>query len=197
MSNIIAQAVGGAYPVVAYKSLTGTSAQPITSTAGGTALQLNVGGQILNGRPFEVVCQGYVKAHGATQTLKMGLQGQLNASTFSGTQLYTSATASGVMTAGTVYPFYMRVCLFADNTSGILSGFGVQCDGVTPTFVGGAIVSNLLTSVTFGSNNVGTSVTAPLASAQGVALQFCPTITNSVADTTEVFTVTSFYATSD
>lgn len=188
---IFSTAVGPTNAPVSVTSAAGTSAQVITGNI------LTVGGQVYNGKPFSVIAQGYVKAHGATQTFAFGLQGQkYSTGAFSGTQLGTG-TASGSMTAGTVYPFYLKATFFADNVSGILSGFYSVADGVTPTLKGGTVLANLLTGVSFGSNNVGTNVTAPLASAQTPALQFALTFTNSVSDTTEVVSITSFYAEND
>jgi hypothetical protein len=189
--SIIAQVVGGAYAPVNQTSVTGTSAQVITT-------YLTVGGQINNGRPFKVWAQGYVKAHGATQTINFGLQGQVGNSTFSGTSLILG-TASGTLTAGTFYPFLIESTFFADNTSGIMSGYGSVADGVTPTYKILTKTANLLTGVTFGSAQVGTNVTNPLASAQLAAdcLQFAVSFTNTVADTSEIVTITSFYATGD
>lgn len=172
----------------------GTSAQAITGAV------LNVGGPNLSGKPFYLVCQGYVKAHGATQTLAVGFQGRAYAtSAFSGTQLGTG-TASGTLTAGTVYPFLLTAELFADNTSGILSGFYTVTDGVTPTTKANTVVANLLTSITFGQStlsNPGNPIGSTGAGNQAPALQFVPTVTNSVSDTSEVVTITSFYVSQD
>lgn len=190
---IFAQAVVPVNQPIAYTSVAGTSAQPITSAV------LTVGSAVYNGKPFEIVAQGYVKAHGATQTLAFGLQGQAySTGAFSGTQLATG-TASGTLTAGTYYPFFLRAQMFADNTSGILSGFYTVADGVTPTLKAGTIVAAKLTGITFGSNAItGTTyATNPLGAAQTPALQFALTITNSVSDTAEIFYITSFYATND
>lgn len=193
--SIFATAVGPTNQPISFTSGSGTSAQVIKN--GSSALVLTVGGQIFNGKPFQVVAQGYVKAHGSSQTIAFGLQGAAySTSAFSGTQLGTG-TASGTMTAGTVYPWYLAATLFADNTSGILSGFYTVVDGVTPTLKAPTVLANLLTGITFGSNNVGTNVTNPLASAQAPALQFALTFTNSVSDTTEVVSVSSFYASAD
>lgn len=190
--SIIAQSVGGAYAPVTQVSVTGTSVQPITGAI------LVVGGQVLNGRPFNITAQGYIKAHGATQTVAIGYAGQVYSTTpfTTGTQLGTG-TASGVLTAGTYYPWLLEATCFADNTSGVLSGNYSVCDGSTPVYKIQTVNAALLTGVTFGSNNVGTNVTNPLAAAQAPALQFAVTFTNSVADTTEKVTITSFYATSD
>jgi len=187
---IFATAVGPTNQPVSQTSVAGTGVQVVTSPI------LVVGGQVYNGKPFSVVAQGYVKAHGATQTIAIGFQGQKYAAAFSGTQLGTG-NASGAMIAGTVYPFYLKATLFADNTSGILAGSYTVQDGVTPGFKAGTVLTNLLTGVSFGTNNVGTNVTNPLASAQAPALQFALTFTNRVSDTSEVVSITSFYATND
>lgn len=190
---IIAQAVGPTNQPISFTTGTGTAAQVIQN--GSTPLVLTVGGQILNGRPFEVKVQGYVKAHGASQTMKLGLQAaKYTSGAFVGTQIYTAGTASGQMIAGQSYPFYLSATFFADNTSGILTGYASTCDGVTPTMNGSTVVSSLISGVSFGSNNVGANVTAPLAGAQTPALQFAITFTNSVSDTVEVVSITSFVA---
>lgn len=192
---IFAQQVFSGNPV-AYTTLTGTSAQVVQQA--GAAMVLNIGGAFLSGKPFQVVIQGSYKSHGTSQTGALGIQASaFSTSAFSGTQLGTG-TASGTMTAGTSYPFYAKFDGFCDNTSGILSGSFTSTDGVTPTLKGGTITANLITGVTFGTSVVASAnATNPLASAQVYALQFAPTWTNGVADTTAVLTVTSFYATTE
>lgn len=178
-----------------YTSVTGTSAQPIT----GTGSILTVGGPQLNGKPFYLTAQGYVKAHGAAQTIAIGFQGQVHATSFSGTQLGTG-TASGTATAGTNYPFLLTAELFADNTSGILSGFYTVTDGVTPTTKANTVLANKLTSVTFGQStlsNPGNPIGSTGGGTTAPALDFCLTLTNSVADTTETLIITSFYCSQD
>jgi hypothetical protein len=193
--SILAQAVGPTNQPISFTQATGTSAQVIKN--GSSALVLTVGGQILNGRPFKIVAQGYYKSHGTSQTMALGIQGAAySTSAFSGTQLGTS-TASGTMTAGTVYPWYVELDAFADNTSGIMSGVFSAADGVTPTKTAAAVVANLLTGITFGTNNVGTNVTNPLAAAQTPALQFALTFTAGVSDTAGIVSVSSFYAVAD
>jgi hypothetical protein len=173
----------------------GTSAQVIKN--GTSALVINLGGQIYNGKPFYLTAQGWVKAHGTSQTIAVGFQGAAySTSAFSGTQLGTG-TASGTLTAGTVYPWLLNATLFADNTSGIMSGFYTVTDGVTATTKANTVLASTLTSITFGTNNVGTNVTNPLAGAQTPALQFALTFTNSVSDTTETVSVSSFYVSND
>jgi hypothetical protein len=192
---IFATAVGPTNQPISMTSATGTSAQVIKN--GSSALVLTVGGQVYNGKPFYLVAQGYVKAHGTSQTIAFGFQGAAySTSAFSGTQLGTG-TASGTLTAGTYYPWLINATLFADNTSGIMSGFYQVTDGASPTSKAPTVLASTLTSITFGTNNIGTNVTNPLAGAQTPALQFALTFTNSVADTTEVVSVTSFYATND
>jgi hypothetical protein len=155
-----------------------------------------VGSQIYNGKPFYLTAQGWVKAHGTSQTVAFGFQGaKYTTGAFSGTQLGTG-TASGTLTAGNVYPFLLQATLFADNTSGILSGYYSVVDGVTPTYKSNAVLAATLTGVNFGTNNA-TNATNPLASAQTPALQFALTFTNSVSDTTEVVSVSSFFVSND
>jgi hypothetical protein len=195
MSQIFAQAVGPTNQPVAWTQGSGTSAQVIKN--GSSALVLTVGGQFLNGKPFVITAQGFYKSHGASQTMAIGFQGAAySTSAFSGTQLGTG-TASGTMTAGTVYPWFLQAEVAADNTSGILTGFYTVLDGVTPTLKAPTILANLLTGITFGTNNVGTNVTNPLAAAQTPALQFALTFTAGVSDTAGIVSVTSFYATTD
>jgi hypothetical protein len=194
--SIFAQAVGPTNNPISFTSGSGTATQVINN--GSVALVLTVGGQVLNGRPFNVVAQGYVKAHGATQTIKMGLQGAAySTSAFSGTQLYEAATASGTLTAGTFYPWWLNASLQADNTSGILQGMVITVVNNVQGSTGSNILANTLTAITFGSNNVGTNVTQPLASAQTPALQFALTFKNSVSDTTQIISVMNFWAQSE
>ena len=175
-------------------SASGTSAQVVT---GGV---LTVGGPGLNGKPFYLVAQGYVKAHGATQTIAVGFQGRAHATTaFSGTQLGTG-TASGAMTAGTFYPWGLFAELFADNTTGILSGSYQVTDGVTPTTKAPTVLAATLSSITFGQStlsNPGNPIGSTGAGNTSPALDFAITFTNSVSDTTEIFTITSFYCSQD
>jgi hypothetical protein len=193
--NIISQSVGGAYTPVTYTVATGTASQLFGGTT--TPQLINIGGQILNGRPFKIIAQGYYKSHGASQTIKYGFQAQAgSAATFSGTQVFVSGTASGQMIAGTSYPFYAEVTCIGDSVTSEIVCYGLQLDGATPTFVAPAVGTNL-TGVTFYTNNVGTNVTNPLASTDQISAQYAFTFLNSVSDTTAKITLTSFFATSD
>src|SRR5271157_4617548 len=104
MSQILAVAVGPANVPYAFTTASGTSAQPVVPSSGVGIPILTLGSAFLNGRTFQVVLSGYCKSHGASQTMAIGLQGQVYATTFSGAQLGISA-ASGIMIAGNSYPF--------------------------------------------------------------------------------------------
>ena len=190
--SIFASAVGPTNQPVTVTSATGTGIQVIS----GTLLSIGPNAALYSGKPFHIIAQGYVKSHGASQTIAIGLQGQKGSATFSGTQLAT-LTASGQMIAGTVYPWYIEYDASADNVSGILTGDFWGFDGITPTKTAQTVSAATLSGVNFGSFNVGTNVTNPLAAAQTVALQFALTFTNTVSDTVETVSITSFYAGND
>lgn len=187
---IFAQSVYSNNPL-SVTSASGTSAQVVTGAI------LTLGGSWLNGKPFWLEIQGYVKAHGTSQTIAIGFQGaKYSTGAFSGTQLGTG-TASGAMTAGNFYPFSLTAWLTVDNASGILTGsYSVQ-DGVSPTLKAPTVLANLISGISVPAD-VLSNPGNPIASAiKSPVLQFCPTFTNSVSDTSEIVTITSFYAATD
>ncbi len=150
---------------------------------------------LLGGRFFTVKLGGTIVAHGATQTVKIGLvwypwvAGGTRSSTAADT--FTLTSASAALTSGTSYDFALQQTFYAATGASTVVAFA-------PSFywIGAALV-------------VAGTVTAPLATVYSVAPQtepitginntvnfpcvsFAASITNSVADTTETFTVTEF-----
>ena len=174
------------------------------TTAAGTGVQvmptiLTVGGAVLSGKPFKITEQGTLLAHGAAQTLIFGLQGAAySTGAFAGTQL-AAGSASGAVTAGSSYDFYLTATLFGSNASGLVSGFYITSDNVTPSAKAVTVTAAKLTGIKFGSSVLSgtTWATNPLGAAQLPALQFALTVQASVSDTQQVFSITSFYATND
>lgn len=197
---IYAQAVTPTGPMfpgnpLSYTMLTGTSAQVITSTAGGVALVLNLGGPALAGRYFDVIASGNYKSHGASQTLQIGFQASaFSTGTFSGTSLGLS-TASGTMTAGSFYPFFARFRGIFDANSLLLTGALAEAfDGVTPTLKAPTVTANMITSLVVGSQTISaTNATNPLANANNYILQFAVQLVNGVSDTAGIFQLTDFH----
>jgi hypothetical protein len=198
MSQIIAVGVGPSNAPFQFTTASGTSAQVILPASGVGLPIITLGGAFLNGKPFRIHLGGFVKSHGASQTMQVGVQAQVySSSSFSGTSLGLN-TASGTMTAGTNYPFYHRLDLIADSTSGIMTGTFGGADGVTPTRTAVTVVANLITGVSWGTSIVSSGNAAnPLASAAAPALQFAPQIVNGVTDTATVFNITNFFAETD
>ena len=149
----------------------------------------------LNGRKFNITYAGWVKAHGATQTIAFGLvlypwnTSVAGAIAASGTATYT-AVASASLTAGTFYAFVVSQDFYGQVNADTLTCFA-------PTvYVAGSPVTIVTTAspitVAFASasqtepiNGVNATTDYPLAS-------FNPTFTNSVSDTTETMQLTQF-----
>ena len=197
--------VGSAAPV-AFSNMTsasGTSEQLWQVSATGVTQGLTAGNfyldspasNLLNGRKFSVTIGGWVKAHGATQTIKFGVQivpwntTVSGARTATGTDTWTTV-ASGTLIAGTTYDFLMTQDFFGEANADTLT-----C--LAPTvYVGGSVVTIVTTAsaqtVAFASAsqvepgnglNEVTSQNYPLCS-------FVPTFLNSVSDTTQTLALT-------
>lgn len=199
MSQIIAWGAGFGN-TYSFTTATGTSAQLVAPASGLGAPIFALGGAYLNGKPFQIHLAGYVKSHGTSQTMQVGVQAQIYSATaaFSGTSLGLS-TASGSMTAGTSYPFRALFDCVSDNASLVLTGNFWAYDGVTPTNKVQAVNANLVTGLAgWGTGLVSAAnIANPLASAGSPNIQFAPQIVNGVSDTATVFTITQFYATTD
>lgn len=191
--------VGSQAPVAfsAMTSASGTSEQLWQVSSTGTSVgNLTAGNfyldspssNLLNGRKFTVTVGGWFKAHGATQTVAVGIQifpwntTVAGGRTASGTDTYTTV-ASGTLIAGTFYDFLIFQDFFGEINANTLT-----C--LLPTVYFGGSKANVVTAasaqtVAFatavqtepgnGLNEV-TSQNYPLAS-------FVPTFTNSVSDT--------------
>jgi hypothetical protein len=194
---IITQSVGPGNPY-AFTTATGTSAQAVVPSSGVGVPILALGGAFLNGRPFQIHLGGYVKSHGTSQTMQVGIQAQAySSSTFSGTSLGLT-TASGSMTAGSYYPFRFVFDGICDVNSQVFTGAYWGYDGVTPTLKTPTITPNLITSINWGTFSIASgNVANPLASASAYALQFAPQITNGVSDTSTIYTITDFHVSAD
>ena len=178
----------------AMTSASGTSAQLWQVSSTGTSAGVAAGNLYLdsqdsdkyNGRKFSVTCGGWFKAHGATQTVAVGLQAfpwnttVAGGRTASGTQTYT-VVASGTLTAGTFYDFLITQDFFGEVNANTLT-----CLPPTVNFGGSAVtISTVPAAITvaFASasqtepiNGINTTYDYPLVS-------FVPTFTNSVSDT--------------
>ena len=182
---------------------TGTTSQIFQVSSAGVTAGLTAGNfylvsppsNVLNGRMLEVTVNGWVKAHGATQKIGVGLQcfpwntTVSGAITASGTET-SVMVASSTLTAGTVYDFSYQQKFFGDATANTLT-----CE--TPVvYIAGSSVSNTATTtpitVAFATasqtepiTGINTSYNYPLAS---FAFEFV----NYVSDTTETMGLTSF-----
>jgi hypothetical protein len=151
---------------------------------------------LLNGRNFVVTAGGWIKAHGGTQTVKMGLQifpwntSVAGARTASGTATFTTQ-ASGTLVAGTYYDFLITQQFFGEAnantlicaTPSVFVGSGTAVASTTaasPVTV--AFASASQTEPITGINN---TVDYPLAS-------FVVTYENTVSDTVETLQLTTF-----
>ena len=187
-----------------YTSLTGTTEQTIPYNAAGVSAGFSGNlyldsppANVINGRIFTVRLAGWIKAHGATQTAKIGLQWVAWANGSRGTSLadtFTLTNASGSLTAGTFYDFVLQQQFFAEANASQVIAFAPSI-----YWVGGALVT------------AGT-VTAPLAvtfagsasqpepgsglnevtSNNNPVVSFAASLTNSVSDTTETMQITEF-----
>lgn len=149
----------------------------------------------LNGRKFNVTCAGWVKAHGATQTIAFGLQcfpwntTVAGAIAASGTNTYT-AVASGTLVAGTYYDFVISQDFYGEINANTLTCFAptVYVAGSPVTIVTTATpitVAFALPTQTEPITGINNTTDYPLCS-------FCPTFLNSVSDTTETMQLTQF-----
>lgn len=187
----------------AYTTLSGTSAQLIPVSSAGVTAGLRSGNffltapesDLLNGGRFKVTFSGWVKAHGASQTVAIGLyiNPYTSASQPTGNGTLTSVTAVGsaTLTQGTVYNFTFAQEFFGDATAGTITF-------LTPSiFIAGASVSQGANStplaVTFNSASQTNPITGINNTANWPLADFYVGITNSVSDTAETLQLTEFY----
>ena len=191
---------------VAYSSTTavsGTSAQLFQVNAAGVSAGTAAGNfymtagpsNILNGRRFTVTAGGWVKAHGATQTIAPGLQiFPWNTSVAGGPAVTGTATftpvASGTLVAGTFYDFVITQDFFGDANANTLTcaapAVYVAGTQVAIVTVPAAItVSYQLAIQTEPITGINNTTDYPLG-------YFGVSFANSVSDTTETAQLTTF-----
>lgn len=187
----------------AYTSIAGTAAQTLQVSSAGVSAGLTAGNfyldstdsDKLNGRRFVVTCAGWVKAHGASQTIAPGLQiypwntSVAGARTASGTATFTPV-ASGGLIAGTFYDFVITQQFFGEANANTLTCFAptVYVAGVPVTIVTTAspvTVAFASASQTEPITGVNNTTDYPLAS-------FTFTSANTVSDTTQTMQLTYF-----
>lgn len=181
----------------------GTSAQlwqvsSTGTTAGVTAGNLNlVAGPSnnLNGRRFVISYGGWVKSHGASQTLAFGLQifpyntSVVGGPTVAGTATYTPV-ASGGLIAGTFYDFIVQQTFFGEANANTLT-----CEAPTVYVAGVQVaIATVPAAITVAFNTA--SQTEPITGVNNTTdyplANFTPTFANTVSDTTETLQLTTF-----
>lgn len=200
MSIVVAQA-----PVAfsAQTSVSGTGANPFLVSAAGVTAGLTAGNlyldspssNLLNGRYFTVTYGGWVKAHGATQTIAFGLSAYpwntsvAGARTASGTVTY-DAVASGTLVAGTYYDFLVTQKFFGEANANTLT-----CFAPTVYVAGSAVsISSVASPITvaFASASQTEPITGINQTTDYPLASFVATYLNSVSDTTETLQLTQF-----
>jgi hypothetical protein len=201
MANINAQA-----PVAfsATTAATGTASQLFQVSAAGVTAGLTAGNfyldspssNLLNGQLFTVTAAGWVKAHGATQKMGIGLQvfpwntSVAGAKTATGTETFIM-TPSATLTSGTYYDFVIQQKFFGEANANTLTCFAptvyfagslVTISATLPAAITVAFASASQTEPITGVNN---TYNYPLAS---FGIEFY----NTVSDTTETMALTSF-----
>ena len=199
--------VAKAYEVFsAYTTLTGTSEQiiPVNATgvaAGQTAGSLYLDGPSaskINGKRFKVNLGGWIKAHGTSQTVKLGLMWQAwlgSARTGSPADTFTTV-ASGTFTAGTFYDFVVEQEFFGDvNLAAIvayLPSVTITGAAVTTTVVTAALACTNMDNALFNQPSPSTGYITPAVGYDYPAISFCASVLNSVSDTVETCAITEF-----
>ena len=188
----------------AQTSVTGTSTNlwQVSSTGvtqGETAGNFNLiagPSNILNGRRFEVSYGGWLKSHGASQSVAFGLDifpwntSVVGGPTAAGTATFTPVASGNGLIAGTYYDFSVVQQFFGEANANTLTCFAptvyVAGTQVTISTVTAAITvafaSASQTEPTTGENN---TTDYPLA-------YFTPTYLNGVSDTTMTMQLTQF-----
>lgn len=186
----------------AMTSASGTAAQLWQVSANGVTQGLTAGNfnlvagpsNNLNGRRFNVTYGGWVKAHGASQTIAPGLQifpyntTVAGGPTASGTATFTTV-ASGQLIAGTFYDFIVSQDFFGEANANTLTCFA-------PTvYVGGTQVTIAATSaaitVAFNVASQTEPITGENTTTDYPLANFTPTFANTVSDTTETLQLTT------
>lgn len=184
----------------------GTAAQVLQVNAAGVLAGLASGNFYLKGpasnelnqNPFRVIVSGTILAHGATQTVAVGLQwAAISAAGVVGSLADTfTAVASGTLVAGTYYDFMIEQEFYGSalsstlNVAGVASNTTVSVGGVPTAISTGIPASLALTNAAIASQTepitgVNNTVNQP-------AFAFAVTVKNSVSDTTETVTLNQF-----
>lgn len=202
MAVVVAQA-----PVAfsAYTSIAGTAEQiiPVSSsgvTAGLTAGNFYLDGppsNVLNGKVFTVKLAGWVKAHGASQTLKVGLL--WNAWTAAGARsatvvdTFTLTNASTTLIAGTFYDFLLVQQFYGEANTNALSSIAPSVYNISGSpVVSGTSASPLAVTFNSASQAEPGNGLNEVASQNFPLVSFAASITNSVSDTIETCQLTQF-----
>lgn len=197
----------GSQAPVAYSLMTsgsGTSEQLWQVSSTGTSAGVAAGNfyldspasNLINGRKFNVTYGGWVKAHGASQNIKFGLQifpwntSVAGARTASGTDTFTTVT-SAQMIAGTYYDFLVSQDFFGEVNADTLTCTlptvyvaGSQVTIVTPASAQTVAFASASQAEPGNGLNEVASTNYPLAS-------FVPTFVNAVSDTTMTLQLTT------
>lgn len=195
--------VGSQAPVAfsAMTSATGTSTQLWQVSSAGVTAGLASGNfyldspssNLLNGRKFNVTYGGWVKAHGATQGLYMGLQAfpwnttVAGGRTASGTNTFTPLSSAS-LTAGTFYDFIVSQDFFGEANANTLT-----CSAPTVYVAGAQVTISAVASaitVAFASASQTEPITGVNSSTDYPLVSFVPTFINGVSDTTETLQLT-------
>lgn len=189
---------------VAFSSMTsgtGTSAQIWQMNASGVTAGLASGNfyldsppaNLLNGVPFTVTYAGWVKAHGSSQYIGMGLDWiAWNGSSRTGSPAAAfTVVQSGALTAGTVYDFYVQQKFYGDANAQVLGALPptVSVGGSAVTIV---TTTGALTTFNFATASQTEPITGINASYNYPVASFVPTFTNTTSDTTATLALTYF-----
>lgn len=188
-----------------YTTLTGTVEQITQVSAAGLTAGINGGvasnfyldspqANLLPGRS-KVTATGWIKAHGATQTVKLALMWQAwQAGNRIGIPLGTfTVVASPTLLAGVFYDFLIEQEFYTELNSGLLFAVlpTVSINGNAVSITVGAPAGPLAlpnlssASQTEPITGINTSYNYP-------AVSFCIGLVNSVSDTAETFAMTQF-----
>ncbi len=137
---------------------------------------------------------GWVKAHGASQTIKIGMLWSTwsNGSRSSTTaDTFTLTNASSTLVAGVYYDFSLVQQFYGESNMGALTAVAPAVYSMGgSSFTPGAVPSPL--AVTFASASQTEPITGINNTADYPVVSFCPSITNSVSDTVETLQLTQF-----
>jgi hypothetical protein len=169
--------------------------------AGQTAGNLYLNGPSANqmqGKRFKVNLGGWIKAHGTSQTVKLGLLWQAwsgLALTGSPADTFTTA-ASGTLTAGTYYDFCVEQEFFGDVNAGtivaVLPSVMICGAAVSISTVTAALTCPNLNTALFANSTPSSGYITPPLGNNTPAISFCASVLNSVSDTSETCAITEF-----